>query len=160
MILHLVGLAIMITTYLLIIPYLGDSNNDEGTYVYLILAPLFFIYGLGVFILPNFFEGESKLTVLINRVLGWRTWVHFDKIAIMYFILSPMVIGFTNYSMQSSIYYDYLTVVTYMLGDLFIAYIVSLVCTAAFECQLEAIVSWMQVKIFGNELKYSVLVIE
>lgn len=126
------GLAIMVTTYLMIIPYLGESNNSEGTYVYLILVPLLFLYGFAIFILPSFWEGEAKSTVIINRVLGWRTWVHFDKIAIVYFMIAPMVIGFTTYSMQSSIFYDYLTVVTYMLGDLFIAYVLSLVITAAF----------------------------
>lgn len=119
-----------------------------------------FILGLALFSLPSFWEGESKLTVLINRVLGWRTWVHFDKIGVAYYLLAPMVIGFTTYSMQSSIYYDYLTVMTYLLGDLCLAYILSLVCTAAFENQLIPIISWLQVKIFGNETKYSVLVIE
>lgn len=132
MVLQVVGFAIMITTYLLIIPFLGENSQTTGAYVYLMLVPLLFIYGLGMFILPSFWEGEAKSTVLINRVLGWRFWVHFDKIAVIYLMIGPMIIGFSNYSMQSSIYYDYLTVFTYLLGDIFLTYLLSLVITAAF----------------------------
>ena len=71
-----------------------------------------------------------------------------------------MVIGFMTYSMQSSIYYDFLTVGTYLLGDLFLIYLASVVCAAAFENQLNVVSSWMEVKMFGRQSKYSILVIE
>lgn len=75
-------------------------------------------------------------------------------------MLAPVVIGFTTYSMQSSIYFDYMTVITYGIGDLFLAYLLSILCASAFENQLTPIVSWLQVVVFGNESKYSVLVVE
>ena len=83
-----------------------------------------------------------------------------EKISITFYVLAPMVIGFFTYSMQSSIYYDFWTVITYLLGDLFITYILSVVITAAVENQLLVLSHWMEVKVFGEESKYSVLVIE
>ena len=37
-----------------------------------------------------------------------------------------------------------------MIGDLFLIYLLSVVCTAAFENQLSIISSWIEIKIFGK----------
>ena len=83
-------------------------------------------------------------------MLGWSKWVHLDRISLSFYMIAPVIIGFTTYSMQSSIYYDFMTVTTYAIGDLFLAYLVSLVCAAAFESQLGPMATWLQLKVFGN----------
>lgn len=67
----------MLLTYLLIIPYLpvaepGDARTSA--FSYLIFAPFGFLLGLIVFLMPCFLQGESRLTVFLNRVLGARVW--------------------------------------------------------------------------------------
>lgn len=47
------------------------------------------------------------------------------------FLLGPAVIGFTTYSLQNSIYFDFETVITYFFGDIVIIYVLSLLATAA-----------------------------
>ena len=161
--LHFLGLSLILITYSLVALYFGASpfeKPSESSYAYLILVPLTFLIGLTLFMLPSFWQGNSKLTKFLNRVLGWKKWAHLEKISITFYALSPMVIGFFTYSMQSSIYYDFWTVITYLLGDLFITYILSVVITAAIENQLLVLSSWLEVKVFGEESKYSVLVIE
>lgn len=133
--LHFLGLAIVIVTYSMVALFFNVGPLDNPTsssYWYLVLTPLAFLVGLTVFLIPCFWEGNTKLTRLINKVLGWKKWVHLDKISINFYALAPMLIGFITYSMQSSIYYDYLTIFTYLLGDLFLVYLLSVVCTAAF----------------------------
>lgn len=147
---QLAGTALSLGTYLAIIPYLDPSNRSQTPYFYLIMAPMGFILGWALITLPNFWEGEAKSTKLLNSILGWSKWVHLDRVSMSFYMVAPAVMGFTTYSMQSSIYYDYMTVVTYAVGDLFLAYLISLVCAAAFECQLTPIVSWLQIKIFGS----------
>ena len=76
-VLHLLGFAVMLLTYLLIIPYLslakpGDTRTQA--YAYLIFAPFGFILGLTVFFLPCLLQGESKLTVMVTRIFGARLW--------------------------------------------------------------------------------------
>ena len=131
-IMQFVGLFLIVLTYLLIIPYLDPSNTSQTPYFYIVMAPLGFLVGLALFTMPSFWEGESKSTKFINSVFGWSKWVHLDRISICLYMIAPVVIGFTTYSMQSSIYYDYMTVITYGIGDLFLAYLVSLICAAAF----------------------------
>ena len=147
---QLFGLVFIVWTYLSIIPYLDPSNTSQTPYFYMVMAPFGFLIGLALFTMPSFWEGSAKSTGFINSVLGWSKWVHLDRISMTYYMIAPVVIGFTTYSMQSSIYYDYMTVMTYGIGDLFLAYVVSLVCAASFEYQLSPIASWMQLKIFGN----------
>jgi len=53
--LHLAGLAIMIVTYLLIIPYLKVAEPKETrpeAYPYIVFNPLGFLIGLLMFLLP------------------------------------------------------------------------------------------------------------
>ena len=71
-----------------------------------------------------------------------------------------MMIGFLTYSMQSSIYYDYFTLFTYMIGDLFLTYLVTILIAAGLTSQLEVISDWLEVKVYGNKSKYSALMIE
>lgn len=52
--LHVLGFAVMVTNYLLIIPYLDEAYENKQPYAYLMLAPFFFIVGLALFILPSF----------------------------------------------------------------------------------------------------------
>ena len=75
-------------------------------------------------------------------------------------MVGPMMMAYTNYNMQSNIYYDFTTVATFALGDLVLSYLVSLVIASAFEGQINTLSSWLQYKVYGNESKYSVLVIE
>lgn len=63
--------------------------------------------GLVVFLLPCLLQGESKLTVFLNRVLGARIWNSLEKMSIGFLVIGPVVIGFTTYSMQNSIYFDF-----------------------------------------------------
>ena len=75
--LHFGGFALMLLTYLLIIPYLAIAKPGEErtqAYAYLVLSPFGFLLGLGLFLLPCFLQGESKLTVVLNRVLGASLW--------------------------------------------------------------------------------------
>lgn len=109
-VMHLLGFAVMLLTYLLIIPYLslvepGDTRTQA--YGYLIFAPFGYLLGLVIFLLPCLLQGESKLTVLLNRVLGARVWTSLEKMSIGFLLIGPVVIGFTTYSMQNSIYFDF-----------------------------------------------------
>jgi hypothetical protein len=61
-----------------------------------------------------------------------------------------MIIGYSTYSSQNSIYYDLETVVAYLLGDLITIYFASILVVAAFENQLIPISSWLQVKVLGQ----------
>ena len=76
-----------------------------------------------------------------------------------FLVLGPVVIGFTTYSMQNSIYFDFETVFVDFLGDSVIIYILTLLAISSIDNQLMAISRWMQAKVFGNESKYSVVVI-
>jgi hypothetical protein len=46
------------------------------------------------------------------------------------------------------------------LGDAVIIYILTLLAVSSIDNQLHSISKWMQAKVFGNESKYSVVVIE
>lgn len=159
---HFGGFAVMLLTYLLIIPYLPvaeSGENRDSAYGYLVFAPFGFLLGLIVFLLPCFLQGQSKLTVFLNRVLGARIWTSLEKMSIGFLVLGPVVMGFTTYSMQNSIYFDFETIFVYFLGDSVIIYILTLLAVSSIDNQLLSISKWMQAKIFGNESKYSVLVI-
>lgn len=90
------------------------------------------------------------LTKLVNRVLGWKKWVHLDRLSITYYIIGPMVIAWTTYGMQSSIYFDLSTTFTYALGDLVLTYLFAILVASSFEYQLNALFGWLQYKIYGN----------
>lgn len=87
---------------------------------------------------------------MTNKVLGWKKWVHLDRVSLTYFMIAPMVMAYSNYSMQSSIFYDFPTVWTYTIGDLCIAYVATLLVASAFEQQFNAISIWLQYKVYGN----------
>jgi hypothetical protein len=77
-----------------------------------------------------------------------------------FLLIGPIVIGFTTYSMQNSIYFDFETVFVYFLGDIVIIYILTLLAVSSIDNQLITLSKFIQTKAFGNESKYSVLVIE
>lgn len=140
----------MLTGFLLIIPYLSlDEGVNKHPFAYLLIAPLLFIIGLGLFILPNFWEAANKFTSLTNSLLGWKKWVHLDRISNTYLMIGPMIIACSTYSLQSNLYFDFVSVATYGIGDLLIAYIFSLVIASAFEYQLKIIWQWAEKKWFG-----------
>lgn len=70
-----------------------------------------------------------------------------------------MVIATNVYGMQSTIFYDWNSLVFYTLGDITLAYIICLAVAAAFESQINKLNQLLQQKVYGNETKYSVLVL-
>lgn len=44
----------MVLLYLLIIPYLSLDASNKQPYGFLMMAPLFFVVGLALFVLPSF----------------------------------------------------------------------------------------------------------
>lgn len=158
-VLQIVGLVTMAITYFIIAKYL-DSKANKKAYAYLLFAPLFFLVGLAFFVLPSFLEGEAKVTKIVNGFLGWRKWVHLDRISTTLLMAGPMVLAANVYGMQSTIYFDWNALFFYTLGDIVLAYGICLVVAAAFESQINKLFSFLQFKIFGNESKYSVLVLE
>lgn len=98
--------------------------------------------------------------MFLNRVFGASVWNSLEKMAIGFLVIGPVVIGFTTYSMQNSIYFDFETNFVYFLGDSVIIYILTLLAVSSIDNQLLSISKYMQAKLFGNESKYSVLVVE
>jgi hypothetical protein len=162
--LHVLGFGVMLLTYLLIIPYLPVAAPDEtrtAAYGYIVFAPFGFLLGLSLFLLPCLLQTESKLTQLLNKILGASFWTSLERMCLGFLLLGPVIIGFTTYSMQNSIYFDFETVFVYFLGDSVIIYIITLLAISSIDNQLLAISRWTQAKVFGNESKYSsVIVIE
>jgi len=74
--------------------------------------------------------------------------------------MGPVVMGFTTYSTQNSIYFDFETVFVYFLGDCAIIYVFTLLAVSSIDNQLSNISRKMQAKFFGNETKYSVIALE
>jgi len=64
--------------------------------------------------------------------------------------IAPIVIGFTTYSMQNSIYFDFETIFVYFMGDIVIIYIITLLAVSAIDNQLLFISKYLQNRIFGN----------
>jgi len=116
--------------------------------------------GLIFFLLPCLWHGESKLTLFINRFMGLGAWSSLERMSVGFLLIGPIVIGFTTYSMQNSIYFDFETVFVYFLGDIVIIYILTLLAVSSIDNQLITLSKFIQTKAFGNESKYSVLVIE
>nr|BAJ93695.1 predicted protein [Hordeum vulgare subsp. vulgare] len=161
--LHFGGLGLMLAMWLLIIPYLkmalpGESRS--GAYGYIVLAPLGYLVGLMAFLLPCMWQGESKLTVLLHKLLNFGVWDSLDKMVPGFLGFGPVVMGFTTYSMQNSIYFDFETVVIYFMGDCVIIYVAALLVVAGIVQQLRFISKWLQARVFKHENKYSVLVLE
>jgi hypothetical protein len=93
-------------------------------------------------------------------MLNWGVWDSLDKMTAGFLGLGPVVMGFTTYSMQNSIYFDFETLVIYFLGDAVIIYVVALLAVAAIVNQLQFISKWLQAKVLKSDSKYSVLVVE
>jgi hypothetical protein len=100
----------MLAMSLLIIPYLsiaeGNDNRKEAI-AYVVFAPFGFLAGLIMFLLPCFWQGDSKLTIILNKILNAGIWDSLDKMTLGFLGLGPVVIGFTTFSMQNSIYFDF-----------------------------------------------------
>jgi len=157
------GCALMLAMWLLIIPYLplaAPAENRSGAYGYIVFAPFGYLLGLTLFLLPCFWHGEGRLTVLVTKMLNWGVWDSLDKMTPGFLGLGPVVMGFTTYSMQNSIYFDFETLVIYFLGDAVIIYVVALLAVAAIVNQLQFISKWLQAKVLKSDSKYSVLVVE
>lgn len=90
------------------------------------------------------------MTVFFKKVLGASFWTSLEKMSIGFLLIGPVVIGFTTYSMQNSIYFDFETVFVYFLGDSVIIFILTLLAVSSIDNQLMAISRWMQAKVFGN----------
>ena len=107
---HFLGFAVMLLTYLLIIPYLSvveSGDKRTSAFGYLVFAPFGFLLGLSLFLLPCLIQGEGKLTTFLKKVFGASLWTSLEKMSIGFLMLGPVVIGFTTYSMQNSIYFDF-----------------------------------------------------
>lgn len=157
------GCGLMLTMWLLIIPYLpvavpGESRSSA--YGYIVLAPFGYLIGLMLFLLPCLWQGEGGVTVLMSKVLGWGFWDSLDKMIPGFLGLGPVVMGFTTYSMQNSIYFDFQTLLIYFLGDAVVIYVVALLAVAGIVNQLHFLSKWLQAKAFTQENKFSVLVVE
>lgn len=70
--------------------------------------------------------------------------------SIAFLLIGPVVIGFTTYSMQNSIYFELEPVFVYFLGDCVIIYVLTLLAVSAFDSQLHTLSKWTQAKVFGN----------
>lgn len=159
-VLQTVGSLLMLLNFLLIIPYLDKNSSNKKPYAYLIFSPFFFIVGLALFLLPSLWEAENVGVRLVNRIFGWKKFVHIDRISMTLLMISPMVIGLSTYGMQSSILYNWSTLTTYMVADLLAIYLLSLLIAPSFECQLNSVGIWLQNKVYGNSLQHNALVLE
>jgi hypothetical protein len=161
--LHFAGFALMLAMWLLIIPYLpvaAPGEDRSGAHAYIVFAPFGYLIGLMLFLLPCFWQGESKLTVIFNKIFNFGMWDSLDKMTPGFLGLGPVVMGFTTYSMQNSIYFDFETVLIYFLGDAVVIYVVALLAVSGIVHQLQFCSKWLQSKLFKHESKYSVLVLE
>lgn len=162
---HIIGALVMLFCFICLLPILNATDRhptDDQTLVhgYLIIVPIVFLLAFCLFLLPILWEGRGKISQFIIGILGYGLWAHLDRIAFMFYLLAPMVIGYTTFSMQSSIYYDADTLIVYLLGDLLIIYILSLLAVAAIENQIGTLNAWLENTVFGSNNKYSVLVVE
>lgn len=157
------GCGLMLAMWLLIIPYLpvaAPGESRPGAYGYIVLAPFGYLIGLMLFLLPCLWQGEGGVTVLVSKMLSWGIWDSLDKMIPGFLGLGPVVMGFTTYSMQNSIYFDFQTLLIYFLGDAVVIYVVALLAVAGIVNQLQFWSKWLQAKAFTQENKFSVLVVE
>lgn len=96
----------------------------------------------------------------MSKVLSWGLWDSLDKMIPGFLGLGPVVMGFTTYSMQNSIYFDFQTLLIYFLGDAVVIYVIALLAVAGIVNQLHFLSKWLQAKAFPQENKFSVLVVE
>lgn len=107
---HLIGLGVMVAMSFIIMPYLeivGPLNLRSDAYTYLAFIGLSFLVGLILFLLPCCLSCDNVVTNLINNFLKLSIWNSLDKMTMGFLALGPVVIGFTTYSMQNSIYFDF-----------------------------------------------------
>lgn len=153
LLLHAVGFGLMLAMWLLIIPYLPVAAAGEtrtGAYGYIVFAPFGYLIGLMLFLLPCIWQGENKFTVILNKVLNLGPWDSLDKMTIGFVGLGPVIMGFTTYSMQNSIYFDFETMLIYFLGDAVIIYLASILVISGIVSQLQFISKWLQSKLFKH----------
>lgn len=122
----------MVFCFLQIRFYLQVNVKDTKPYMWMITNPLLFVVGLGLFVFSCYVEGSTKITKFINATLGWSGWIHLDRISLTFYMIAPMVIGYTTYSAQNSIYYYIFTVFISLIGDVTIIYFLSILITASF----------------------------
>jgi hypothetical protein len=67
--LHLLGLVLMNATFWMIV-WTVDKPKESITRFFLSFAQPIFLFGLGLFIIPSFLSGNSRLTKIINGILG------------------------------------------------------------------------------------------
>jgi hypothetical protein len=132
--LHLFGIALMVLILSLIALFFdrkAQGQNQNSAYFFLTLSPMVFLLGFGLFILPSFWQVETGLSYFINKIFGWSGWNSLEKLAPCMLAVGPAVMGFTTYSSQNNIYFDLETITVYLLGDLLIVYVISLLVCAA-----------------------------
>jgi hypothetical protein len=153
----------MLLVYIMITSFLDlpeQTDDQSSAYWFVALSPAIFLLGLALLLLPSFWLVETGLAHLINRFFGWSGWNSLEKITPCMLAVGPAVMGFTTFSTQNNIYYDLETITVYLLGNLLLTYVFSLVICAAIENQLLFLSNYVQTKIFGKENKYSVLLLE
>lgn len=151
--LHILGIAVMVTILSSVAFYFNHQEKGEsknGSYFFIAITPTVFLLGFAAFILPSFWQAESGLSSLINKVFGWSGWNSLEKLAPMMLAIGPAVMGFTTYSSQNNIYFDLETITVYLLGDLLMVYVIALLVGAAIDNQIGFIFNFIQTKIFGK----------
>lgn len=98
--------------------------------------------------------------MFLSRFLGSKTWRTVEKMSITFLLLGPTVIGFTTYSLQNGIYFDFETVFVYFVGDWVITVILTVLVMSAIDYQLYLISKYAKKRLFEKEVKYSILMIE
>jgi peptidoglycan/LPS O-acetylase OafA/YrhL len=76
------------------------------------------------------------------------------------YLATPLVIGVTTYSLQTSLYYSYENIFVLLLGDLVLIMLVGLILTACLEMPFVEAHKELDYYIFGQSSKESVVIIE
>lgn len=83
-----------------------------------------------------------------------------ERVSLNFYMLFPMVAGYTAFSSQNSINYNIFTITIYLIGDLSITYFLCILATATFENQIIPLVKIFKKKILGKETQYSDIMVE
>lgn len=83
----------------------------------------------------------------------------FDKMAMTIYLMAPVVIGISTFSLQSAIYYSYESIGLFLLGDLTILIVVSLIAMSIVEMPFVEAHKEIDYYVFGTSSKESLVVI-
>jgi hypothetical protein len=118
----------MLAVYYSISIFFDQSKDDsqKSAYWFITLSPMIFIIGLAMFILPSFWQVEKGVAQYITRFFGWSGWSSFENVAGCCLAIGPAIMGFTTFSSQNNIYFDFETITVYLLGNLLLTYVFAL----------------------------------